>query len=77
MVIYYNTNTREIKRTEDSTMTPILPANMTFDEKKAYYTSIGEDFVTIPYEMGSYIFNYYLCFDVNNNFIGLQPKASE
>lgn len=74
MVIFYNSNTKEMIRTEDNTMIPSLPANKTFDEKKVYYEEQGENFISIPYEMGVYIFNFKLNFDTNGNFIGLQPK---
>ncbi len=74
MVIYYDLNTKEIKRTEDNTMQPVLPMNMSFDEKKEYYKLENEGFICLPYEMGMYIFDYQLCFDANGNFTGLQPK---
>lgn len=75
MVLFYELNTPDtITRTEDNTMLPVLPDNMTFDEKKAYYNNIGENFICIPYEMGSYVFNFNLSFDVSGKFTGLQPK---
>jgi hypothetical protein len=77
MVIFYDSTTKAIKRTEDNTMVPILPANKTFDEKKEFYKAQNEDFISIPYEMGSYVYDYKLCFDINNNFIGLEPKAAQ
>lgn len=77
MIIYYDLTTKEIKRTEDNTMTPILPANMTFDEKKEFYKSQEEGFISLPYEMGKYVFNFNLCFDTNGNFTGLEPKAAQ
>jgi len=74
MVIYYNLETKQITRTEDNTMTPILPFNATFEEQKAHYKSIGEDFIGLPYEMGSYVYSFKLGFDVDGNFVGLQSK---
>lgn len=74
MVIIYDLDTKEIKRTEDNTMAPVLPTNSTYDEKKEYYKKKNQNFISLPYEMGIYIFNFKLCFDENNNFIGLQPK---
>lgn len=74
MVIYYDLETKEIKRTEDNTMQPILPMNMSFDEKKEYYREQNEGFICLPYEMGIYIFNFKFCFDEQGNFVGLQPK---
>lgn len=74
MVVYYDLTTKEIKRTEDNTMMPILPANMDLEQKRNYYNSINENFICLPYEIGVSIFNFNLCFDANNNFTGLQPK---
>lgn len=74
MVVFYDIDTKEIKRTEDNTMMPILPANTTFEEKKEFYRNQNEDFISLPYEMGAYIFSFKLCFDENENFVGLQNK---
>lgn len=74
MVVYYNLGTKQIKRTEDNTMIPILPSNMSLEQQKEYYQSINEDFICLPYELGANIFSLKLCFDENDNFIGLQPK---
>lgn len=74
MVIFYDLETKEIKRTEDNTMEPVLPMNKTFDEKKEHYRTENEGIVCLPYEMGVYIFNFKLCFDEQGNFVGLQPK---
>ena len=75
MIIYYNLETKEIDRTEENTLTPILPFNNTFDEKVAFYKEQGLGFIAIPQELGSYIWNYDLKFD-DGNFIGLQPKSA-
>ncbi len=74
MVIFYDLDTKEIVRTEDYTMEPVLPQGSTFEEKKEFYKSQGQGFVALPYEMGIYIFNFRLCFDINGSFTGLQPK---
>ena len=76
MVIYYNLETKEIDRTEENAINPVLPFNKTFDEKVAFYKEEGLGFIAIPQELGSYIWNYDLKFDSNNNFIGLQPKST-
>ncbi|GLC32927.1 hypothetical protein [Clostridium omnivorum] len=76
MVIIYDLTSKELVRTEDNTMAPVLPTNMTFDEKKEFYKGQGQGFIGIPYEMGKYILNFKLCFDTNNNFIGLEPKVA-
>jgi hypothetical protein len=73
MVIFYDLDTKEIVRTEDNTMNPILPANMTFEEQKSFYKKNNEGFISLPYEMGAYIFDYKLCFNLNYEFVGLQP----
>lgn len=36
MVIFYNLKTKEIIRTEDNTMIPVLPADKTFEEKRFF-----------------------------------------
>lgn len=77
MVIFYDLGTKEIIRTEENTMEPILPMNMTFDEKKNFYKDNNEGFVTIPQELGIYVFDYDLIFDEKGNFIELKPRALE
>lgn len=76
MVIIYNLETKEIDRTEENTITPILPMNKTFDDKVAFYKEQGLGFIAIPQELGNYIWNYNLQFDLDGNFIGLQPKSA-
>lgn len=77
MVIFYKLDTKEIVRTEENTMEPILPFNMTFDEKRNFYKENNEGFISIPQELGIYIFDYDLIFDGKGNFIQLKPKALE
>jgi len=74
MVIFYDKTTKDILRAEDNTMTPIMPFNATFEEQKEYYRSQNEDFISLPYEMGVYIYMFKLILDTNDKFIGLQPK---
>lgn len=74
MVIYYDVDTKEIKRTEDNTMSPILPADMELEGKREYYKALHENFISLPYEIGASIFGYTLCFNTEGIFIGLQPK---
>jgi hypothetical protein len=73
MVIVFDKTTKEIHHTENNVMYPALPQG-TFDDKKRILAQQNLDFVGIPYEMGEYIFNFNLCFDMDNNFTGLQPK---
>jgi len=72
MVIVYNLETKEMISFESNVMVPQLPFNA--EDKKAYYNSLGQDYVAIPYEMGAYVFYFKLGFDTNDKFIGLQPK---
>lgn len=73
MVIVYYQDTKEIHHTEDNTMYPALPQG-TYEEKKRILGEQGLDFISLPYEMGVYIYHFNLCFDEQGNFIGLQPK---
>lgn len=74
MVIFYDIKTKQITRTEDNTMIPTLPANMELNKMRTYYRENFEDFISIPYELGSAIYKFNLCFDEGNNFIGIQAK---
>lgn len=77
MVIFFkNTgeNAREITQAEHSVMTPTLPANLDLEGKVDHYNNEGLRFVSLPYEIGGDIFNYNALVDINDNFIGLQPK---
>ena len=76
MIIYYNLETKEIDRTEENAINPVLPFNKTFDEKVAFYKEQGLGFISIPQELGSYVWNYDLKFDSEGSFIGLQPKSA-
>jgi len=74
VVIFYDMETKEIIRAEDNAMIPSLPANMTLEEMRICYKANNEDFISIPYELGINIYKFNLCFDENNNFIGIQAK---
>lgn len=74
MVIYYNKETLEVEYTERDVMTPQLIEGSTSD-KIAMLDESNIAFVGVPYEMDLEIFDYRVCLDENNNFIGLQPKS--
>lgn len=74
MVIYYNKETKEIEYTERDVMTPQLIDGST-SEKILTLEENNISFVGVPYEMDLEIFDYIVCLDENNNFIGLQPKS--
>lgn len=71
MVIFYNTETKEIIRTEDNVLIPTLPM---IDDKIKFYQDKGEGIISLPYELGYEIFKYNLVFDNEGIFLGLQPK---
>lgn len=73
MVIFYDLETKEIIRTEDNTMLPELPLG-TLEEQKRSYAEQGVSFVSLPYEMGIHIFDYNLCFDSKEVFVGITLK---
>lgn len=75
MIIIYNLETKEIDRTEENTMIPVLPINKTFDEKVVFYKEQGLGFIAIPQELGKYVWGYNLNFDTEDNFVGLSPKG--
>jgi len=74
MVLVYDMTTKALHHTEDNTMLPALPAG-TLEEKKTVLALDNLNFVSIPYEMGTYIWDYDLRFDENGAFRGLQPKV--
>ena len=74
MIIYYKLDTKEIQRTEDNTLIPILPFNTTLDEKVEFYKEQGIGFVSTEEEVGTDIFNYNLNFDNEDNFVGISKK---
>lgn len=76
MIIYYKKDTKEIERTEENTMSPVIPFNKTYDEKVKFYEEQGLGFIAIPQELGSYVWDYDLQFDADGNFIGLQLKSA-
>lgn len=76
MVIFYDISTREIKYTERDVMTPQLLYGSTSEKVEALEEdNIG--FISVPYEMDLEVFDYLVCLDEKNNFIGLQPKSLE
>lgn len=76
MVIYYDLSNNDILRTEDNTITPMLPANMSFDEKVEFYKSKGVGVITFPDELGSNIYDYEIKFSNKGKFIGLTTKSN-
>lgn len=74
MVVFFDKKTKKIKRVEHNVLLPKLPDNKDYAEKKAYYDSKNEDYICLNYEAGNDIANHDLCFDANDNFVGLQPK---
>lgn len=74
MIIFYKLDTKEIIRGECDTMVPILPVNMTLEEKMEYFKSINEGFVVYKEELSAKIFDYNLVFDEKGNFVGLKLK---
>lgn len=76
MVIYFDNeggNTREIKMVEHDVITPTIPRG-TLDEQISHYTSKGLMFASIVQEIGGKIFEYNVCVNDDNQFVGLQPK---
>lgn len=71
MVIFYDTETKKIIRTEDNVLIPTLPI---IDNKIKFYQDKGEGIISFPYELGNEIFKYNLVFDNEGIFLGLQPK---
>lgn len=76
MVIFFSNsgNIRKIIHAEHYVMTPTFPANMNLEEKVEHYNKEELRFVSLPYEIGGDIFNYVALVNVDDNFIGLQPK---
>lgn len=80
MVVYYEKTSgllRKIKAVEHDVMTPTIPANLEIWEQIEYYNSIGLDFICLPYELGGKIFDYLVCINEAEEFIGLQPKGAD
>lgn len=76
MVIYFKNNgenIRDIIMVEHDVITPTIPYGETQEQIK-YYESNGLMFISIPQEIGGEIFNYNICVNDNNEFVGLQPK---
>lgn len=76
MVVFFESEgglTRSIIMVEHEVMTPTIPANMELNEQIEYYEGIKAKFVALPYELGGKIFNYKVCVNDKEEFIGLQP----
>lgn len=75
MVIFYDIETKNIKRIEENTINPVLPLNMTIEEQKIFYKEHKEDFISLNEEIGVDIFNYQLVFNEKNEFLELKRKV--
>lgn len=76
MVIFYEKNgenVRKILMAEHDVMSPTIPANKTIEEKIEFYDLDNKSFISLPYELGGEIFNYNLCFNEEDIFLGLVP----
>lgn len=73
MVLIFDLETNNILYTEAGKLVPELPIGTT-EEKKIILAQEGKGFVGVAYEMDLEVFSYKVCFDANNNFVGLQPK---
>ena len=76
MVIFYDKETKEILYTENDTMYPALPKGA-YEEKIGILDKENIEFVSVPYEMGTEIFNFKVGINELGEFIGLQPKSKE
>lgn len=74
MVIFYDLETKDILYTERDTILPNLPNGST-EEQLEILAKENIGFVSVPYEMDLEVFNFKVCFDINNVFQGLQPKG--
>lgn len=74
MVVIYDLNTKEIIRVEDNTNAPILPFNMTLEEKKKHFKNNNQNYIVLNEEMGANIYNYNLIFDDKGEFKNIQIK---
>jgi len=77
MIVYFKKNgehTRDVEMVEHEVMTPTIPANMEVRERIQYFDNNGLTYVALPYELGGAIFDYRVCVNDKEEFIGLQPK---
>ena len=80
MIVFFEKNgqsTRNITMVEHEVMSPTLPANMELNEKIKYFDEKNMSYVALPYELGGAIFNYKVCMNEKEEFIGLQPIENE
>lgn len=76
MVIIYDLNTKEIIRTEDNTNEPILPFNMTLEEKEAYLKERNQSYIILNDEIGAKIYNHTLIFNNEGEFEKIEIKEA-
>lgn len=76
MVVFFESeggSLRNILAVEHDVMSPTIPADYEIQDQIIYYNGIGMKFISLPYEMGGKIFNYKVCINEKEEFIGLQP----
>ena len=80
MIVYFRKNgqsTRDVIMVEHEVMTPSIPSNMETSEIIQYFENQEMSYVALPYELGGAIFNYKVCMNEKEEFIGLQPIENE
>lgn len=80
MIVYFRKNgqsTRDVIMVEHEVMTPTIPSNMGTGEIIQYFENQEMSYVALPYELGGAIFNYKVCMNEKEEFIGLQPIENE
>lgn len=80
MIVFFKKDgkpTRDITMVEHEVMSPTLPANMEVNERIQYFDNQEMSYVALPYELGGAIFNYRVCMNDKEEFIGLQPIETE
>lgn len=63
MVVIYDLDTKEVIRCEDNTNTPLLPSNMTLEEREKYFKDNNQGYIVIENEIGANIYKHNLIFD--------------
>lgn len=80
MIVYFKKDgqaTRDIAMVEHEVMTPTIPSNMETSEIIQYFENQEMSYVALPYELGGAIFNYKVCMNEKEEFIGLQPITED
>ena len=74
MVVIYDLDTKEIIRCEDNTNTPLLPANMTSEEREKYFKDNNQGYIILQNEIGANIYKHILTFDEKEEFKEIKLK---